>query len=53
MKQRRPLNVVSVAMPNDLAWTAWTMMGHQPLWRNDYQSIEPCLFSLPGRVQDF
>lgn len=36
MKQRRPLNVVIVAMANKLARIIWAMLAHQQPYRQDY-----------------
>jgi transposase len=41
MKQRRPLNVVIVAMANKLARIIWAMLAHQRPYRKDYESVRP------------
>lgn len=41
MKQRRPLNVVIVAMANKLARIIWAMLAHQRPYRKDYESVKP------------
>jgi transposase len=41
MKQRRPLNVVIVAMANKLARIIWAMLAHQRPYRPDYASAKP------------
>ncbi|MBC8750292.1 IS110 family transposase [Paraburkholderia podalyriae] len=41
MKQRRPLNVVIVAMANKLARIIWAVLAHQQPYRKDYVSTRP------------
>ncbi|MBC8733434.1 IS110 family transposase [Paraburkholderia sp. UCT2] len=41
MKQRRPLNVVIVAMANKLARIIWAVLAHQQPYRKDYVSPRP------------
>lgn len=41
LKQRRPLNVVVVAMANKLARIIWAMLAHQRPYRKGYQSVRP------------
>ncbi|MEM5372849.1 IS110 family transposase [Paraburkholderia azotifigens] len=41
MKQRRPLNVVIVAMANKLARIIWAVMAHQQPYRANYASKKP------------
>ncbi len=41
MKQRRPLNVVIVAMANKLARIIWAILAHQLPYRKDYESVRP------------
>lgn len=41
MKQRRPLNVVIVAMANKLARIIWAMLAHQRPYRKDYEIVKP------------
>ncbi len=41
MKQRRPLNVVIVAMANKLARIIWAVLAHQQPYRKDYVDTRP------------
>ncbi|MDR6500070.1 IS110 family transposase [Burkholderia ambifaria] len=41
MKQRRPLNVVIVAMANKLARIIWAILAHQLPYKKDYESVRP------------
>lgn len=41
MKQRRPLNVVIVAMANKLARIIWAMLAYQRPYSKDYVSAKP------------
>lgn len=41
MKERRPLNVVIVAMANKLARIIWAMLAYQRPYRKDYESVKP------------
>src|SRR5258707_10381776 len=41
LKQRRPMNVVIVAMVNKLARIIWAMLAHQRPYRKDYESVRP------------
>ena len=41
LKQRRPMNVVIVAMANKLARIIWAMLAHQRPYRKDYESVRP------------
>lgn len=41
MKERRPLNVIIVAMANKLARIIWAMLAHQWPYPKDYESVKP------------
>jgi transposase len=41
LKQRRPMNVVIVAMANKLARIIWAMLAHQRPYPKDYESVRP------------
>ncbi|KVD22083.1 transposase [Burkholderia ubonensis] len=41
MKQRRPMNVVIVALANKMARMIWAVLAHERPYRNDYVSVKP------------
>ncbi|KVU41505.1 transposase [Burkholderia ubonensis] len=41
MKQRRPMNVVIVALANKMARMIWAVLAHESPYRNDYVSVKP------------
>jgi transposase len=41
MKQRRPANVVIVALANKMARTIWAVLAHDQPYRKDYVSVKP------------
>ncbi|KVW21702.1 IS110 family transposase [Burkholderia ubonensis] len=41
MKQRRPMNVVIVALANKMARTIWAVLAHDRPYQKDYLSVKP------------
>ena len=41
MKQRRPTNVIVVALANKIARTIWAVLAHERQYRKDYVSVKP------------